>query len=801
MIDHRLLHAVLLALAVPAAAQRPAAPACPLVFEPTARAGEFFARAGHGVAWRFDGACLVAQAGAARVALTLDGARPEVALTALAPTGGVSHYYIDRDPTLWRSNVPHFAGLQASEVRPGVDLVLHAAGGDLEFDLVLRPGARRDDLYFTVEGARSLRLTASGAVALGLGDGDGDLLLQPPVVYQTGYGTRTEVPCRYTLDADRIGFALGAHDPDLELTIDPVVTFATLLGGSSGETVGGVTIDRAGNMVVTGSTTSNDFPLLHQLPIGYQFNIAYVTKFDPAGNLVFSTYFGGTTPGTVVPVDVGTDPDGQIVVGGNTTNPSLPTTIGVVQPAMNGSGDWFFVDLFAQGTLAWCTYYGGPGLQSGMRALKVLDIQRGSVLAVGNDGIPYLPNAYSQQGGIAVVGIFGGNVLWASTACGFSGIPMSVDVTAQGHICITGTVNGTGLPTTAGSFQQFHHPGTVEGFVFVFMGNANSLVYATYFGGSLGATPRRIRATTGPGTVDCTIAGDTNSTDLPLMHPIQAQKAAGQDGFVARLVGLTQTLDFSTYLGGADPGETVTALDLDGNGFTVVGGSSSSIDLPFLNPMKLPNPASNRDVWLARLTPNGQQLTWCTAWGGGGSEQLVDLAAGPSGEIAVAGIVNGANMPTTPNALPSSLNSPDAFLARIDPRTAPSYGTGTPGFWSFVPVLSAGGPDQIGTTALFNVHDGRAQAPGLLSLGVGRTAIPFVNGQLLTLPLITLPLVLRGSRASSSAERGGGYLHFGFPIPPSAPLRGLVTDWQAAFVDAAAVGGLALTNAVELTVR
>lgn len=797
--SRKLLAAATLVLAATAPAQRGVAPDRPLVFEPTATAAGFCARARHGVRWRFEGARLVAQVGTTRVALTLEGARPDVALAALAPTGGVSHYYIDRDPAGWRSNVPHYAGLRASDVRPGVDLVLHAAGGDLEFDLVLQPGARRDDLRFSVEGARSLRVTAEGAVALGVSEGE--LHLQPPVVYQAGYGTRTEIPCRYAVEGNRIGFVLGAHDPDLELTIDPVVTFATLLGGSANETVGGVTFDRFGNMVVTGSTTSNDFPLLNPLPIGYQSNIGYVTKFDPAGSLVFSTYFGGTTPGNVIPVDVGTDPDGQIVVGGNTTNGSLPTTSGVVQPTMMGGGDWFFVDLLAQGTLAWCTYYGGLGVQGGMRALKVLDIQRGSVLAVGNDGIPYLPNAYSQQGDIAVVGIFAGNVLWASTACGFSGIPMSVDVTSQGHICITGTVNGTGLPTTASSFQPAHHPGTVEGFVFVFMGNANSLVYATYFGGSLGATPRRIRATAGPGTVDCTIAGVTNSIDLPLMRPIQVQKGAGQDGFVARLVGLTQTLDFSTYLGGTDPGETLTALDIDASGYTVVGGSSGSIDLPFLHPMKLPNPASNRDVWLARLTPNGQGLTWCTAWGGGGNDFLVDLALGPLGEIAVVGTANGANMPTTPNALPSQLNSQDAFLARIDPRTSPSYGAGTPGWWSFVPVLAAGGPDQIGTTLLFNVHDGRAQAPGLLTLGVGRTAIPFVGGQILTLPLVTLPLVLGGSRANSSAERGGGYLHFGFPIPPTPSLRGLVTDWQAAFVDAAAVGGLSLTNGVEVTVR
>jgi hypothetical protein len=225
------------------------------------------------------------------------------------------------------------------------------------------------------------------------------------------------------------------------------------------------------------------------------------------------------------------------------------------------------------------------------------------------------------------------------------------------------------------------------------------------------------------------------------------------------------------------------------------------LDLRYVNPMKFVNPASNSDVWLARLSPAGTALTFFTAWGGSGSEALADLDVGPAGEIVLGGWVSTVNMPTTPNALPITLGSEDGFLAKIDPRSAPAYGAGTRGFWNFVPVLAAGAPVSIGTTLWFNVHDGRAQAPGVLALGVGRSAIPFAGGQILTVPQVTFPLVLRGARTTVLAERGGGYLHYPIGIPNNQSLRNRVLNWQAVFADAAAVGGLTLTQGVEVVMQ
>jgi hypothetical protein len=766
----------------------------PLWFEPMPVAGQYHARAAGGVTYLVEAGRFRASAGGDRVSLAVVGARRQAALAALEPAPGVTNYYFGRDPALWRSGVPHYGRLLVREVRPGVDLVWRSAGQDLEFDLVARPGADLDALRLRVEGpaGKRMRLLPDGAVLLPLAAGE--LRLQPPFVYQERHGARTQVQSRYRIQDDLIAFDLGDRDPDLDLVIDPVVTFATLLGGGGTEAGIACAVDNQGNMAVTGTTSSTDFPLQNPLLGTIQGVQAFVTKFDRQGNLVFSTYFGGPGLPSTTPVDLGFDPQGLVVFGGNTNNGGLPITAGVVQPLIGGSSAWFFAALQPSGSLSWCTYYTGGGP---MLALHVLDVLRGSVIAVGNGAVPLMPNAYSGAGNIAVAGIFGGNVLWVSTQCGFSGTPTSIHMTRNGHICITGSTMGLGLPTTALAFQPAP-AGWIDGFVFVFFGTANSLVFCSYYGGTGSDVPRRIRAVSGPGTVHCTIAGDTGSTDLPLQNAVQTQRRSSNDCFVARLNGSMSGLDFSTYFGGTFP-ETISGLELDTAGNTVFGGTTSSLDLPLRNALRTPTQGSNQDGFLAKLSPDGGTLVWSTTFGGNNNDLQNDLALGPAGEIVVAG-TSGLPFPTTANALPSPPLS-DAFLAQFADATFESYGAPTAGYWNWRPTLAGGGSRAVGGTAVFNVHDGRSASFGLIALGSGRAQVPFANGFLWTLPAATLAVQLRGTTGVVFNEAGGGYLHLQVPIPPNPALANLVTNWQGFFLDAAGASGITLTNGVEMVIQ
>ena len=78
--------------------------------------------------------------------------------------------------------------------------------------------------------------------------------------------------------------------------------FATYFGGMGNETAAGVQLDASGNIWVTGSTSSFDLPVskhaLLKQPKGIS-NI-FLAKFSPQGQLLASTYLGGSQTDTVV---------------------------------------------------------------------------------------------------------------------------------------------------------------------------------------------------------------------------------------------------------------------------------------------------------------------------------------------------------------------------------------------------------------------------------------------------------------------------------------------------------------------
>ena len=90
---------------------------------------------------------------------------------------------------------------------------------------------------------------------------------------------RQEVAGRYVLRGRReVGFAVGEYDAGRELVIDPVLTYATYLGGGGLDIGNGIAVDNSGNVYVTGRTDSTDFPTENELQ-GDQFNQhAFVTK-------------------------------------------------------------------------------------------------------------------------------------------------------------------------------------------------------------------------------------------------------------------------------------------------------------------------------------------------------------------------------------------------------------------------------------------------------------------------------------------------------------------------------------------
>ena len=69
-------------------------------------------------------------------------------------------------------------------------------------------------------------------------------------------------------DAHTVAFKLGAYDHSVALIIDPLLTYASYLGGTGGDSGVSIAVDQSdGSAWVTGTTTSTDFPVT---PDGFQ---------------------------------------------------------------------------------------------------------------------------------------------------------------------------------------------------------------------------------------------------------------------------------------------------------------------------------------------------------------------------------------------------------------------------------------------------------------------------------------------------------------------------------------------------
>jgi hypothetical protein len=139
------------------------------------------------------------------------------------------------------------------------------------------------------------------------------------------------------------------------------LVYSTFLGGSDEEYVDqgrAIAVDSAGTAYVTGFTGSYFFPTANAYQWVYAGQVdAFVSKFDSAGQLLYSTFLGGNNS------DIGNgivvDDAGTFSVAGLTLSDNFPV-VDPLQPALNGYEDPFLTRFNADGlTLNNSTYLGG----------------------------------------------------------------------------------------------------------------------------------------------------------------------------------------------------------------------------------------------------------------------------------------------------------------------------------------------------------------------------------------------------------------------------------------------------------
>jgi hypothetical protein len=589
------------------------------------------------------------------VRLRLLGANIHAEPTGLHQLPGYFNYFIGNDPSRHAVNVPRFAEVRLSSVYPRIDLRYYFDGGQPRFDFIVQPGADPSQIRFSMEGAEAVYVKEGQTLAFRTRFGEA--VLTKLYAYQGGH----PVESRFVAEGGTYRIAVGAYDPTQPLVIDPLV-WSTFLGGSQADEGSAIAIDASGCAYIAGGTESPDFPAT---PGAYDtsyddWSDAFVTKLSPTGNaLIYSTFLGGShgDVGNAIAVDA----SGYAYITGGTGSTDFPTTPSAYDQSFSGV-DAFVTKLSPTGNaLIYSTFLGGG---NGERA-------------------------------------------------------QAIAIDASGCAYITGWTESLNFPTTPGAYDLSHSGGPSYGpydaFVTKLSPTGNALIYSTFLGG--------IQADVGNAiAVDASgyayITGSTYSPDFPTTPGAYDTSYNGggaypHDAFVTKLSPDGSTLLYSTFLGGSSA-EGGYAIAIDASGSAYITGTTLSSDFPTTSNAYDPSHNGSDDVFVTKLSPNGDNLVYSTLIGGSRLDHGSAIAIDGSDCAYITGSTDSTDFPTTPGAYDSSHNG---------------------GFWNaFVTKLSSDG-----STLLYSTFLGGSSGEEGFAIAIDGSGSTYITGRTLSTDFPTTP--------------------------------------------------------------
>jgi hypothetical protein len=569
----------------------------PMTFEPNRgqapRDARFIARSGgHGLAIGDDAVAIALASNDARaIVLRFAGARTG-ALEPEQKLESTSNYFIGNDPSRHLVGVPNFGAVRRHSLYRGIDVRYYGNQRQLEYDLIVAPGADPSQVRLAFEGHEEIEIAANGDLVLRRGGGT--LIQRKPVAYQDIGGKRRNIAADYVANSTgTVTLRLGAYDRAARLVIDPVLTYGSHSGGLSSST--SIAVDAAGNAFVAGSVSqSSAFQTVSAFDssIAHGDVDAFVQKFNATATaFTYSTYLGGgrSIDGAV---GIAIDTAGNAYVTGTTNGSDFPTSTTAYQRApASGGGSWIAKLGPAGNTLAYSTY------------------------------------------------------LLNTTVTGIA-------VDKNGNAAVTGTATAS-FATTQGAFQATSHSPTTNAFVFKLNPTGSAAVYSTFLGGS--GTDKANGIAVDP-SGNAYVAGSTTSTDFPTQNAFRTFFAGGaRDAFVTKMNANGTGLAYSTYLGGSDE-DYAMAIAVDTRGSAYVTGATASFNFPVLNAFQPQKGGVNvsgtiDNAFVTKLRPDGAALVYssflggnaCIGPGGGGCliSRPVDIgtsiAVDPQGNAYVGG--------------------------------------------------------------------------------------------------------------------------------------------------------------------
>lgn len=326
--------------------------------------------------------------------------------------------------------------------------------------------------------------------------------------------------------------------------------WATYLGGGRDESLTGLVLDSAGDVIVAGTTASRDFPVagggLDASSNGGR--DGYVAELSSDGSaLQRGGYLGGSDGDNIIGLAI--DSSDRVYVAGESDSQDYPIAGGAPQSVKKGSTDPNDLSYYSSdgvitrlddnlGSIGFSTYLGGTNsdIFTGIAA-----DDDGNAYVVGDSissDFPVSGDAYQRANAnpstydavVAKVPTVPGPSGWATYLGGQSNeLTSDVGLDSDGNVYVTGQTSSADFPVSDDAFQSRRH-GADDAFLSSFSPDGADLDASTYIGGAdhefgNGLTVGR--------DGDVVVTGSTYSSDFPAGDgSAQSSSAGGIDAFV-----------------------------------------------------------------------------------------------------------------------------------------------------------------------------------------------------------------------------------------------------------------------------
>jgi Beta-propeller repeat len=638
------------------------------------------------------------------VGMDFKGANKNPLITGEEMLKGYINYVNEANETDQTENIPNYSKVKYHNLYNGIDLI-YKNNDLLEYDFIIHPYMNPGKIKLHFQGAEKLSINRDGDLIIRTRSGE--IRHKKPIIYQEINSEKKFITGSFKkINLTTVTFAVNNYDKKIPLIIDPTVIYSSYIGGDESDVVSSIASDTTGNIYLTGTSRSANFPVT---PGTYSVDKnddtdIFVAKLSSSDySLIYSTYIGSSKlnkSDVNISNCIAVNKKGEVYIGGFTSSQNFPVAPTHYFPEIKKNnivihGNAFLLKLDNVGkSISFSAQFFAESItgiavnsNDEVFVTGTADETFPTGIQSSNSTLPQTTKTYrtisNDRHGFSEIFVakfnsllLGDSSLLYATFLGGSGVDRGAAVAADdsGNVYVTGSTNSIDFPISPGAFQK--NAGNRSAFVTQLdtnVGGNNSLIYSTFLGDNSSGWGIAV-----DNNKKIYVTGSTKEGFPVTQNGYQKNFGGNLDIFLSKLdssaVG-TDSLLYSTYFGGKsdDVGLGISVYHPD---YVAITGSTISTDFPITKDAFQTALSGNlkKDSFISIFNTSGNasaSLIYSTFLGGSDEDIGNSVTFDNKGNVFLSGLTYSNNFVITPDALQKSFRSKnrnysDSFISKIN---------------------------------------------------------------------------------------------------------------------------------------